>query len=66
MRGHKGDWWWNSEIQSKVEAKKAAYMNLVESKDEEEKIANREGYKKARTEAKLVVIEATTAAFERL
>ncbi|XP_019267605.1 PREDICTED: uncharacterized protein LOC109244901 [Nicotiana attenuata] len=32
--GHKGDWWWNGEVQGKVEAKKAAYLKLVESTNE--------------------------------
>ncbi|XP_075086307.1 uncharacterized protein LOC142169015 [Nicotiana tabacum] len=40
--GHKGDWWWNAEVQGKVETKKAAYLKLVESVDEEEKRGNRE------------------------
>ncbi|XP_075096368.1 uncharacterized protein LOC142174467 [Nicotiana tabacum] len=44
--GHKGDWWWNEEVQGKVEAKKAAYLKLVESTDEEEKRTCRECYKK--------------------
>ncbi|XP_018626666.3 uncharacterized protein [Nicotiana tomentosiformis] len=35
--GHKGDWWWNEKVQGKVEAKKAAYLKLVESTNEEEK-----------------------------
>nr|XP_009607371.1 uncharacterized protein LOC104101592 [Nicotiana tomentosiformis]XP_016498364.1 PREDICTED: uncharacterized protein LOC107817103 [Nicotiana tabacum] len=35
--GHKGDWWWNEEVQRKVEAKKAAYLKLVESTDEGKK-----------------------------
>ncbi|KAG5583946.1 hypothetical protein H5410_044380 [Solanum commersonii] len=33
--GHKGDWWWNREVQGKVEAKKAAYTEWVECVDEE-------------------------------
>nr|XP_016467624.1 PREDICTED: uncharacterized protein LOC107790232 [Nicotiana tabacum] len=45
--GHKGDWWWNREVQGKVKSKKAAYLKLVESVDEEEKMANREHYKLA-------------------
>ncbi|XP_070013908.1 uncharacterized protein [Nicotiana sylvestris] len=53
--GHKGDWWWNEEVQRKVEAKKATYLKLVESINEGQKSANREGYKKARKEAKLAV-----------
>ncbi|KAG5622619.1 hypothetical protein H5410_007837 [Solanum commersonii] len=32
--GHKGDWWWNGEVQGKVEAKKAAYTEWVECVDE--------------------------------
>ncbi|KAG5587041.1 hypothetical protein H5410_047475 [Solanum commersonii] len=32
---HKGDWWWNGEVQGKVEAKKAAYTEWVECVDEE-------------------------------
>ncbi|XP_019248416.1 PREDICTED: uncharacterized protein LOC109227673 [Nicotiana attenuata] len=64
--GHKGDWWWNEVVQGKVEAKKAAYLKLVGSTCEVEKSANRERYKVARKEAKLVVTEAKTAAFSRL
>ncbi|XP_070029236.1 uncharacterized protein [Nicotiana sylvestris] len=51
--GHKGDWWWNEEVKRKVKAKKATYLKLVESIDEGQRSANREGYKKARKEAKL-------------
>ncbi|XP_060201884.1 uncharacterized protein LOC132630311 [Lycium barbarum] len=49
---HKGNWWWNGEVQGKVEAKKIVYLKLVESTDEDEKRNNRELYKKARKEAK--------------
>ncbi|KAG5568797.1 hypothetical protein H5410_064201 [Solanum commersonii] len=31
LGGHKGDWWWNGEVQGKVEAKKATYTEWVES-----------------------------------
>nr|XP_009618933.1 uncharacterized protein LOC104111038 [Nicotiana tomentosiformis] len=61
--GRNGDWWWNGEVQRKVNTKKAAYLKLVESIDEEEKRSNRERYKLARKEAKLAV---KTAAFIRL
>ncbi|KAG5629677.1 hypothetical protein H5410_001394 [Solanum commersonii] len=30
--GHKEDWWWNGEVQGKVEAKKASYTEWVECK----------------------------------
>ncbi|XP_019253876.1 PREDICTED: uncharacterized protein LOC109232567 [Nicotiana attenuata] len=61
--GHKGDWWWNEEVQRKVEAKKGAYLKLVEITDKEEKMTIREGYKK---EAKLAITEAKTVAFSHL
>ncbi|XP_075075902.1 uncharacterized protein LOC142162829 [Nicotiana tabacum] len=64
--GHKGDWWWNGEVQGKVEAKKAAYLKLVESTNEEEKRTYRGCYIKAKKEAKLAVTTAKNAAFARL
>ncbi|XP_075106894.1 uncharacterized protein LOC142179902 [Nicotiana tabacum] len=51
---------------SKVEVKKAAYLKLVESIDDEQRRENIERYKESRREAKLAVTEAKTAAFGRL
>ncbi|KAG5610846.1 hypothetical protein H5410_022127 [Solanum commersonii] len=45
--GHRWDWWWNGEVQGKVEAKKAAYVKLVKCKDKKEKHTNKEIYKTA-------------------
>lgn len=39
--GHQGDWWWNGNVQGKVEVKKVVYVKRVESKDEEEKRTKR-------------------------
>ncbi|XP_019224192.1 PREDICTED: uncharacterized protein LOC109205891 [Nicotiana attenuata] len=44
------NWWWNEVVQGKVEAKKAAYLNLVGRTCEVERSANRERYKVARKE----------------
>jgi len=49
-----------------VEAKKAAYLRLVGSTDEEEKRENSQRYKVARKEEKMTVTEAKTTAFARL
>ncbi|XP_070041275.1 uncharacterized protein [Nicotiana tomentosiformis] len=46
--GRNGDLWWNREVQGKVNTKKATYLNLVESIDEEEKMLNLEWYKLVR------------------
>ncbi|XP_070025152.1 uncharacterized protein [Nicotiana sylvestris] len=64
--GHKGDWWWNAAVQGKVEAKKAAYLRLVGSTNEEEKRENSQRYKVAKKEVKIAVTEAKTTAFARL
>ncbi|XP_070049138.1 uncharacterized protein [Nicotiana tomentosiformis] len=65
--GHKGDWWWNGEVQGKVEAKKVAYIKLVENaEEEEERRTLRECYKKAKKEAKLAVTTTKATTFERL
>ncbi|XP_075111763.1 uncharacterized protein LOC107824137 [Nicotiana tabacum] len=62
---HKRDCWWNAIVQGKVEAKKAAYLRLVGSTDEEKK-ANSERYEVDRKEAKMAVTEAKTTAFAHL
>ncbi|XP_070025912.1 uncharacterized protein [Nicotiana sylvestris] len=46
--GREGDWWWSNEIQGKVEAKKATYLQVLESVDEEEMKTNKEQYKMAK------------------
>ncbi|XP_070004514.1 uncharacterized protein [Nicotiana sylvestris] len=64
--GHKGDWWWNGEVQGKVKTKKAAYLKLVESTNEEEKRTYGECYRKGKKEAKLAVMTAKNTTFARL
>ncbi|XP_019257897.1 PREDICTED: uncharacterized protein LOC109236135 [Nicotiana attenuata] len=57
---------WTTTANCIVEAKKTAYLALVESTDEEQRRTNRVRYKEVRKEAKLAVIEAKIAAFDRL
>ncbi|XP_070048807.1 uncharacterized protein [Nicotiana tomentosiformis] len=64
--GHRGDWWWNEVVQSKVEAKNAAYLKLAGSIGDEDRRACMERYKAARNEAKLADTEAKTAAYCRM
>ncbi|XP_070006223.1 uncharacterized protein [Nicotiana sylvestris] len=64
--GRKRDWWWSTEVQGKVEVKKAAYLKLLESTNEEEKRTNRERCKVAMKEANIAVTVAKTSTFERL
>nr|XP_018624640.1 uncharacterized protein LOC108942777 [Nicotiana tomentosiformis] len=66
LGGHTGDWWWSREVQGKVEAKKPAYLKLVESTNEEKKRIYRECYRKEKKEAKLAVTTAKNATFARL
>ncbi|KAG5571748.1 hypothetical protein H5410_061514 [Solanum commersonii] len=55
--GHKGDWWWNGEVQGKVEEKKAAYAKLVECVDKEEKQTLKKAYNTTKGEAKIAIRE---------
>ncbi|XP_070042928.1 uncharacterized protein [Nicotiana tomentosiformis] len=64
--GHKGDWWWNEVVQVKVEAKKAVYLKLVGSIDDEERRVCMDRYKAARKGAKLAVTEAKIASYGRM
>ncbi|XP_016562497.2 uncharacterized protein LOC107861692 [Capsicum annuum] len=48
----KENWWWNEEVNKKVEIMKGVYIKLIESKDAEENWVNREVYKVARKESK--------------
>ncbi|XP_075076616.1 uncharacterized protein LOC107803464 [Nicotiana tabacum] len=63
--GHKGDQWWNEEVQEKVEAKKVTYLKLVESIDEGQKSANRKGYKKVTRESATEAIHIVRRLVER-
>ncbi|MCF7184019.1 hypothetical protein L3H42_11010 [Corynebacterium sp. MC-13] len=64
--GRQGDWWWNDEVQGKVKDKKVAYTEWLECRDEDEKQKLKVTYKKAKTEAKMAVTKAKSAAFERI
>ncbi|XP_076954466.1 uncharacterized protein LOC143628907 [Bidens hawaiensis] len=64
--GHKESWWWNDEVQTKIKDKQESFRDLLKCTDEEKRLRLREGYKKAKKEAKKTVMEAKNTAYMRM
>lgn len=60
--GNKESWWWNSEVQEIIKAKKEAKKQF----DRERSVANREAYKRSKKEAKRAVAIAKARALDEL
>ncbi|XP_076949655.1 uncharacterized protein LOC143622363 [Bidens hawaiensis] len=64
--GHKESWWWSEEVQTKIRDKQESFRDLLKCTDEEERLRLREGYKKAKREAKKAMTEAKNTAYKRM
>ncbi|XP_076910640.1 uncharacterized protein LOC143568357 [Bidens hawaiensis] len=64
--GHKESWWWSEEVQTKIRGKQESFRDLLKCTEEEKRLRLREGYKKAKREAKKAVTEAKNTAYKRM
>ncbi|XP_076954097.1 uncharacterized protein LOC143628369 [Bidens hawaiensis] len=64
--GHKESWWWSDEVQTKIRDKQESFRDLLKCTDEEERLRLREGYKKAKREAKKAATEAKNTTYKRM
>jgi len=62
----KGDWWWNEEVKEKVNEKKEAYVDFMNSGADEDREISRVRYKAAKKVAKKAVAVAQSVAYDRL
>ncbi|XP_076884696.1 uncharacterized protein LOC143533959 [Bidens hawaiensis] len=63
---HKESWWWNKDVQDKIKDKQESFRELIRSTDEAKRVGLRDAYRKAKKEAKKVVVEAKNTAYKRM
>ncbi|KAE8718525.1 Zinc finger family protein, putative isoform 1 [Hibiscus syriacus] len=66
VKEHKGSWWWNDEVQTKMKTKQTCFKEFLQCNDDEERSRAKQRYKEAKREAKKTVAKAKDKAYEEM